>query len=111
MPILNFQVILVAENKTDDGTSDSVNFSAAQGIFLCYETNNLTASAAQPESGEQSNIELSRLPASYPNGEFYQLLDWALVIDRVHKGSYCAELSEPRRDSISTAGSPIEGSS
>ena len=28
-PILNFQVILVAENTADDGPSDAVNFSAA----------------------------------------------------------------------------------
>jgi hypothetical protein len=59
----------VAEN----GPSDTVNFSGGQGIFLCYETNNLTASVSEDESGEGSNISYSSLPASYPNGEFYQL--------------------------------------
>jgi hypothetical protein len=73
LPILNFQVILVAENRADDGPSDTVNFSAGQGIFLCYETNNLIASVSQGESLEQSNVRYSSLPASFPNGEFYQL--------------------------------------
>ena len=62
----------MAENVADDGPTDTVNFSAGQGIFLCYETNNLTASNAQDESAEESNISYSPLPASYPNGEFYQ---------------------------------------
>jgi hypothetical protein len=73
LPILNFQVIMVAENVADDGPGDSVTFSAGQGIFLCYETNNLIATAAQDESGEAANTSYSALPASYPNGEFYQL--------------------------------------
>jgi hypothetical protein len=70
--ILNLQVILVAENKFDDGSADTVNFSAGKGIFHCFASNNLTASVSQDESAEGSNISYSSLPASYPNGEFYQ---------------------------------------
>jgi hypothetical protein len=66
-PILNFQPILVGEN-----AAATTDFSAGQGIFLCYENNNLTASASQDESGENSNVSYLSLPASYPNGEFYQ---------------------------------------
>jgi hypothetical protein len=72
-PILNYQIIMVAENIPDDGPTDSINFSAGQGLFLCYETNNLTASVSKDESAEESNVKYSSLPASYPNGEFYQL--------------------------------------
>lgn len=68
-PILNFQAILVGE--VGGHTTD---FSSGQGIFLCYETNNLTASATgELESGEKSNVSYSSLPAAYPNGEFFQL--------------------------------------
>jgi hypothetical protein len=72
-PISNFQAILVANNPSGDGPQDAVTFSSAQGIFLYYENNNLTATAASDESGESSNIEYGALPASYPNGEFYQV--------------------------------------
>jgi hypothetical protein len=65
-PILNFQAIFVGSYGGD------TDFSAGHGIFLCYETNNLSASVAQDESGEQSNTSYSPLPAAYPNGEFYQ---------------------------------------
>ena len=66
-PILNYQVILVGENgaKTTD-------FSAGEGIFLCQAGGALSASVSQDESGEGSNINYSTLPASYPNGEFFQ---------------------------------------
>jgi hypothetical protein len=67
-PILNYQAILVGENG-----GHTTDFSAGRGIFLCTETNSLTASASQDESGEGSNLSYSPLPASYPNGEFYQL--------------------------------------
>jgi hypothetical protein len=67
-PILNFQAILVGE--VGGHTTD---FSSGQGIFLCYETNNLTASTSKVESAEKSNVSYSSLPAAYPNGEFYQL--------------------------------------
>jgi hypothetical protein len=72
LSILNLQVILVAENIHDNGTSDTINFSGGKGIFHCYETNNLTATVSQRESEEGSNVKYSSLPASYPNGEFYQ---------------------------------------
>ena len=41
--------------------------------FLCYETNNLTASVSKGESAEKSNVSYSSLPAAFPNGEFFQL--------------------------------------
>jgi hypothetical protein len=64
--------ILVAENKNDNGPADTINFSAGRGIFLCYADNNLTASVSKDESAERSNVKYSSLPASYPNGEFFQ---------------------------------------
>jgi hypothetical protein len=69
-PILNMQVILVAENPHDNGPADS--FSAGKGILLCYADNDLSAVVHQAESGENSNVKYSPLPASYPNGEFFQ---------------------------------------
>jgi hypothetical protein len=71
-PILNYQVILVAENQVENGTADTINFSAGNGIFLCSETNDLAATISQDESAEGSNVKYSPLPASYPNGEFFQ---------------------------------------
>jgi hypothetical protein len=65
--ILNYQAILVGEN--GGATTD---FSAGQGIFLCYANNSLSGTASQDESGEGSNVSYSPLAASYPNGEFYQ---------------------------------------
>ena len=65
--ILNCQAILVGENG-----GNTTDFSAGQGIFLYFATNSLTASVSQDESGEGSNVSYSSLPASYPNGEFYQ---------------------------------------
>jgi hypothetical protein len=65
--ILNCQAILVGENG-----GNTTDFSAGKGIFLCYATKNLTASVSEDESGEGSNVSYSSLPASYPNGEFYQ---------------------------------------
>jgi hypothetical protein len=65
--ILNCQALLVGENG-----GRTTDFSAGQGIFLSAETNNLTASVSQDETGEGSNLSYSSLPASYPNGEFYQ---------------------------------------
>ena len=66
-PVLNFQVILVGEN--GGATTD---FSAGEGVFLCSETNNLVASSSQIEAAEGSDVNYAALPASYPNGEFYQ---------------------------------------
>jgi hypothetical protein len=66
--ILNCQAILVGENG-----GSTTDFSAGQGIFLSFATNGLTASVSRDESGEGSNVSYSALPASYPNGEFYQL--------------------------------------
>ncbi len=71
-PIANFQVVLVAENIPGNGPTDTVSFSAGNGIFLCYANNNLEATAAEDETGEQSNMKYSQLPATYPNGEFFQ---------------------------------------
>ncbi len=51
---------------------DSAEISAGQGLFLCQAGESLTASASADESGEGSNVGYSALPASYPNGEFYQ---------------------------------------
>jgi hypothetical protein len=65
-PILNFQAILVG------AYGSTTDFSAGHGIFLCYETDSLTASVAQDESGEGGDVQYSPLPASYPNGEFFQ---------------------------------------
>lgn len=78
-PILNYQVIMVAENQVENGPTDSVDFSAGKGIFLCYATNNLVATTSQDESGESSNVSYSALQGSYPNGEFYQLFGIAPV--------------------------------
>jgi hypothetical protein len=72
--ILNYQAILVGEN--GGATTD---FSAGQGIFLCYANHNLVATASQDESGEGSNVSYSPLPASYPNGEFYQQFGIGIV--------------------------------
>jgi len=72
--ILNCQVILVGEN--GGATTD---FSAGQGIFLCYASSNLSATASKLESLEGSNVSYSPLPASYPNGEFYQQFGIGLV--------------------------------
>jgi hypothetical protein len=73
-PIHNFQVVLVAENPVSNGGAsvDSVTFTSGKGIFLCYAKNNLSASAAIQETLEVSNSTYSALPASYPNGEFFQ---------------------------------------
>jgi hypothetical protein len=71
-PIINFQVILVAENPASNNPGDTVTFTSGKGIFLCSADNALSASAAQSESGEVSNVKYSALPASYPNGEFFQ---------------------------------------
>ena len=66
-PALNCQAILVGEN---GGTT--TDFSAGEGFFLLHETSDLTAGESQDESGEGSNVSYAPLPASYPNGEFYQ---------------------------------------
>jgi tectonin-like protein len=69
-PILNFQAILVGENG-----GHTTDFEAGgSGIFLCYATKSLTATASEDESGEGSNVGYSSLPASYPGGEFYQFV-------------------------------------
>jgi hypothetical protein len=78
-PILNLQVILVAENPAQNGPTDAVTFSAGEGIFLCYAANSLIATAGHAESGETSNMNYSALPASYPNGEFFQLFGLSLT--------------------------------
>ena len=72
LPVLNMQAVLLAENPVSNPPNDSINFSAGKGIFLCHADNNLIATASQDESGEQSNVQYSPLPASYPNGEFFQ---------------------------------------
>jgi hypothetical protein len=72
-PILNYQAVLVAENKSDDGKTDSVKFNSGQAIFLLTANNEVVANIPQGETLEQSNISYSALPNSYPNGEFYQL--------------------------------------
>ena len=66
-PIIKYQTILVAKL---GGLTQ--NFSAGKGLFLFAETNSLVATAAVDESGENSNVPYGSLPASYPNGEFYQ---------------------------------------
>jgi hypothetical protein len=49
-----------------------------QGIFLCYADNNLSANQSFPShcataiTLEKSNVAYATLPATYPNGEFYQ---------------------------------------
>jgi hypothetical protein len=77
-PIQNCTALLI--KNVGGSTTD---FSAGQGIFLCSENENLTASLSQSASGvctaEKSNIMYSSLPASYPNGEFYQLFGIGLV--------------------------------
>ncbi len=65
--ILNYQAIMVGENG-----GRTTDFSAGEGLFLCQAGESLTASASADESGEGSNVGYSALPASYPNGEFYQ---------------------------------------
>lgn len=71
--IANFQVVLVAENIPGNGPADTVTFSAGNGIFLCYANNNLEATTAEDETFEQgNNMNYSQLPATYPNGEFFQ---------------------------------------
>jgi hypothetical protein len=77
-PISNFQATLIANNPAGDPPNDSVTFSSGQGIFLYYENDNLIATAASDESGESSNIQYGALPASYPNGEFYQVFGLGL---------------------------------
>jgi hypothetical protein len=66
-PIISYQAILVAKLG-----GDTQNFSSGQAIFQFYENNNLVATPAVDESGENSNTGYGSLPASYPNGEFYQ---------------------------------------
>jgi hypothetical protein len=72
-PHLCFQVVMVGENK-----GETCNFSGAEGIFLCYADNNLSANQSPPSNSntgatvEQSDVQYASLPASYPNGEFYQ---------------------------------------
>jgi hypothetical protein len=67
-PIANYQVIMVGEN--GGATTD---FSAGKGIIVCDAANNLSATASQDESGEGSDVKYSALPASYPDGRFFQL--------------------------------------
>jgi hypothetical protein len=72
-PIVCFQAVMVGEN-----AGETCNFSAGKGIFLCYANNNISASQGFPSNSftahtvEKSNVTYSPLPASYPNGEFYQ---------------------------------------
>lgn len=73
-PINNFQVIMVGENG-----GHTTDFSAGQGLFQCFAGNSLTATASADESGEGSNVSYSPLPASYPNGEFYQQFGIGIV--------------------------------
>ena len=73
-PINNFQVIMVGENG-----GRTTDFSSGQGIFLCFAGESITATAFSDESGEGSNVVYSPLPASYPNGEFYQQFGIGLV--------------------------------
>jgi hypothetical protein len=70
--ILNYQALLVAENRPDDGPTDTVKFISGQAIFLLTANNDVVANAPQSESVEQSNTSYSALPNSYANGEFYQ---------------------------------------
>jgi hypothetical protein len=70
--IQNFQAVLVAENKNDDGKNDTVKFNSGQAIFLLTANNDVVANAPKGETGEQSNTSYSALPNAYPNGEFYQ---------------------------------------
>jgi hypothetical protein len=72
-PIINFQVILVAENPASNNPGDTVTFSSGKGIFLSRADNALAAATPSlPVSEEVSNVRYSALPASYPNGEFFQ---------------------------------------
>jgi hypothetical protein len=73
-PILNYQAIMVGENG-----ALTTDFSAGQGIFQCYAGNTLTVTANADETGEGSNVSYSPLPASYPNGEFYQQFGIGIV--------------------------------
>jgi hypothetical protein len=66
-PIVDVQAILSGEFN-----GQQTVFSSAQGIFLYVATNSLVAGAGQGESAEGSNVKYSALPASYPNGEFFQ---------------------------------------
>jgi hypothetical protein len=67
-PILNYQASLIGLLN-----HEIVDFLGGQGIFLYYADKSLTATAPADETGEQStDVTYSALPASYPNGEFYQ---------------------------------------
>jgi hypothetical protein len=72
--ILNYQVIMVGENALA-----TTNFTAGMGIFVCYAADSLVATPSADESGEGSNVNYSPLPASYPNGEFFQQFGIAIV--------------------------------
>ena len=73
-PILNLQVILVGEFN-----NQFTHFASGQGFFLVYAANKLNISTSDAESAENSNVTYSPLPASYPNGEFYQLFGLGTV--------------------------------
>jgi hypothetical protein len=70
----SFMPVLVGEN-----AGATTTFSSGQGIFLVNATNNLAATNEERASDsavtgtkERSNTSYASLPASYPNGEFYQ---------------------------------------
>jgi hypothetical protein len=69
----SFMPVLVGEN-----ASATTNFASGRGVFLVAAANNLAASntATAHDSGldtqENSNVTYESLPASYPNGEFFQ---------------------------------------
>ena len=70
----SFMPVLVGENK-----GATTTFASGRGIFLVNATNNLavtnkelTSDLAIGGTKEKSNTSYSSLPASYPNGEFYQ---------------------------------------
>jgi hypothetical protein len=73
-PNISFQVVMVGENK-----GETCNFSGGKGLLLCNANNNLSANTSPPSNSpqnintvEKSNVQYASLPASYPNGEFYQ---------------------------------------
>jgi len=70
-PIQNCTALLIKNNG-----ATTTDFSAGKGMFLYSETNSLIASLSANGSGvttaENSNISYAALPASYPNGQFYQ---------------------------------------